>query len=180
MERVCDRFCMTTTTITRFHLDHGVTDRLTKSQILILMTGQSAPDVARAVLANVFCHHGLPTAIVSDRAPQLARLFWGEVCRRLAIRRRLSTSFHPETDGAQERNNAKVEVYLRTFRRFSQEDWADLLPQAQMALNDRTATSTGVSPFFATHGYHQELIEPKIESRKHPLVHPSATHKNGS
>ena len=152
----------------------GVTDRLTKSQILIPMSGQSSPDVANALLTHVFAHHGLPTAIVSDRGPQFAQLFWGEICRRLGIQRRLSTSFHPETDGAQERSNAEIEVYLRTFCCFTQEDWVDLLPQAQIALNNRTETSTGVSPFFATHGYHQDLIEPTIAkgqeaSRRSPV-----------
>ena len=78
----------------------GITDRLTKSVILILMKKTEAEDVADALLIHLFAHHGLPRAIVSDRGPQFVSLFWKAICRRLGIQRRLSTAFHPETDGA--------------------------------------------------------------------------------
>ncbi|OAQ61360.1 Pol [Purpureocillium lilacinum] len=40
-------------------------------------------------------------------------------------------------------------------------DWDELLPAAAMALNNRTATSTGLSPFFFTHGYHLDPVQVK-------------------
>lgn len=116
-------------------------------------------EMAKAFLTHVFAHHGLPKAIVSDRGSQFTGLFWGEVTRQLGITRRLSTPYHPETDGAQERSNQEIETYLRLFTTYAQDDWATLLPQAQLTLNNRTASSTGLSPFFFTHGYHQEAVE---------------------
>ena len=81
------------------------------------------------------------------------------MCERLGIQRRLSTAYHPQTDRATERANQELEAYLRIFVSFEQNDWAQLLPVAMIALNNRTNTSIGVSPFFMTHGYHGALVE---------------------
>ena len=72
---------------------------------------------------------------------------------------RLSTAFHPETDGAMERANQELETYLRIFTSFQQEDWAFQLPIAMMALNSRVSQSTRLSSFFMTHGYHQSIMD---------------------
>ena len=79
-----------------------VTDRLSKSIIAVLMKETHAIDVAQTLLEHIFQHHGLPTAIVSDRGTQFVSMLWTEVCRLVKITRRLSTAFYPETDGATE------------------------------------------------------------------------------
>ena len=136
-----------------------VTDRLSKSIIAVPMKETRAIDVAQTLLEHIFQHHGLPTAIVSDRDTQFVSMLWTEVCRLVKITRRLSTTFHPETDGATERTNQELETYLRIFTSFQQEDWAFQLPIAMMALNSRVSQSTGWSPFFMTHGYHQSIMD---------------------
>ena len=46
------------------------------------------------------------------------------MCQRLRIDARLSTSYHPETDGQTERINAVMEHYLRAYVHYIQDDWA--------------------------------------------------------
>ena len=111
-------------------------------------------DVAETLLEHIFQHHRLSTAIVSDRGTHFVSMLWTEVCRLVKITRRLSTGFHPETDGATERANQELETYLRIFTSFQQEDWTFQLPIAMMALNSRVSQSTGLLPFFMIHGYH--------------------------
>ena len=77
----------------------------------------------------------------------------------MKITRRLSTAFHPKTDGATERANQELETYLRIFTSFQHEDWTFQLTIAMMALNSRVSQSTGLSPFFMTHGYHQSIMD---------------------
>ena len=118
-----------------------------------------AIDVAQTLLEHIFQHHGLPTAIVSDCGAQFVSMLWTEVCRLVKITRRLSTAFHLETDGATDQANQELETYLRIFTSFQQEDWVFQLPIAMMALNSRVSQSTGLSPFFMTHGYHQSIMD---------------------
>ena len=136
-----------------------VTDRLSKSIIVVPMKETRAINVAQTLLEHIFQHHGLPTAIVSDRGTQFVSMLWTEVCRSVKIIRRLSTAFHPEMDDATKRANQELDTYLRIFTSFQQEDWAFQLPIAMMALNSRVSQSIGLSPFFMTHGYHQSIMD---------------------
>jgi len=84
---------------------------------------------------------------------------WAHICKILKIEQRLSTAYHPETDGQTERMNQTLEEYLRHFCTYYQEDWDTWLPMAEAAINTRTAASTGVSLFFLSHGYHPQIGE---------------------
>lgn len=135
-----------------------VTDRLGKGVIFEPMKTITAEALAEAFVRRVFSQHGLPDAIVSDRGTQFIGELWKRVCGRLKIQRRLSTAWHPETDGSTERMNSTLEEYLRAYANFLQDDWSPMLPIAELAINNRDASSTGVSPFFLTHGYNFETI----------------------
>ena len=96
--------------------------------------------------------HGLPNSIVSDRGAQFAAAFWQRLCNRLGIDRRLTTAFHPESDGQTERMNAVIDQYLRAHVSYLQGDWPTWLPLAEFAANNQASETTGVSPFFGMYG----------------------------
>jgi len=131
-----------------------VVDRLTKQRHLVpCNTTVDARDLADMFLQHVFRLHGLPRTITSGRGPQFASAFWRRLCARLGIEPRLSTAFHPQTDGQTERMNAVMEQYLRSYVNYLQDDWAEWLPIAEFASNNHTSETTEVSPFFANLGY---------------------------
>jgi hypothetical protein len=137
------------------------TDRLGKGVILVPCSSTiTAEEFARLFIRSYYGLHGLPQAMVSDRGPQFIGMAWKTVCSLLGIERRLSTAFHPQTDGATERVNTEVEVLLRQWANWQQDDWAFWLPVVQLALNGRDSTSTGVSPFLLSHGYPLRVIDP--------------------
>lgn len=136
-----------------------ITDRLSKGVILEPCNDMSAEWVAETFVRRFYRLHGLPTAIVSDRGTQFVSSLWKRVCQLLKIVRRVSTAYHPETDGATERMNQNVEVYIHTFVNYDQDNWTSLLPMAELAINNHDAASTGVSPFFLSHGYHMEPLQ---------------------
>ena len=51
-----------------------VTDRLSKSIIVVSIKETHTIDVAQTLLEHIFQHHGLPTAIVSDRGTQFVNM----------------------------------------------------------------------------------------------------------
>ncbi|QRV91972.1 Transposon Tf2-12 polyprotein [Ceratobasidium sp. AG-Ba] len=72
----------------------------------------------------------------------------------LDIKPSLSTAFRPQTDGLAERLNQVVEIYLRHYVAYKQDDWVGILPMAEFAYNNSVNASTNQTPFFACYGFH--------------------------
>jgi hypothetical protein len=135
-----------------------VVDRLTKmSHFIPCRDSCTAEEVALLYRDSVWKHHGLPASIVSDRGAIFVSTFWRNLCSRLGIQSRLSTAFHPETDGQTERTNAILEQYLRGYINYQQDDWHSWLSQAEFAHNAHTSETTKTSPFFANYAFHPRL-----------------------
>lgn len=135
-----------------------ITDRLTKGVELEGMDDISSEAAAKRLFERHYPIHGIPTAITSDRGPQFVSDLWKHFCKLLKIEQRLSTGYHPQTDGATERMNQEIEKIIRIWATYTQDNWLDLLPIAMASINNREASSTGLSPFFFMHGYHNEPI----------------------
>ena len=71
-----------------------------------------APGLAEVIIDVVVRHHGLPDSIVTDRGLLFTSKFWSSLCYFLGVKRRLSTAFHPQTDGQTKRQNSTIEAYL--------------------------------------------------------------------
>ena len=67
--------------------------------------GTSAEGLARLFRDNIWKLHRLPESVVSNRGPQFVAELTKELNRMLGIEMRLSTAFHPQTDGQTERMN---------------------------------------------------------------------------
>lgn len=113
-----------------------------------------AVKTAELYLDHVWKRFGLPDKIISNRGPQFASKFFGELCRLLDINRSLSTAYHPQSDGGTERVNQELEVYLRIFCNYRGEDWADRLAVAEFCHNNRQHSSTHLAPFTLLMGTH--------------------------
>ena len=71
----------------------------------------------------------------------------------LGVNHRLSTAYHPQTDGKTERLNQTLEQYLRCFLNYKQDNWVEWLPTAILAYNGAFSESISISPFFMNYGY---------------------------
>jgi transposase InsO family protein len=130
-----------------------VVDSLSKMRHFIpCHTTIDAVGLAKLFLREVEQLHGLPTTIVSDQGPQFASTFGGQICSRLGTDRRMSTAFHPQTDGQTERMNTGMEQYLRVFVNHQHDDWVQWLPLAEFAANNGVSESPKCTPFFAVQG----------------------------
>ena len=78
----------------------------------------NATEQAEVLLDVVVWYHGLSNSIVSNRGLLFISKFWSSLCYFLDIKWRLSTAFHPQTDGQTKRQNSTMEVYLQAFVNF--------------------------------------------------------------
>ncbi len=77
-----------------------IVDRLTKMiHYELVKVTIDAPALAEVIIEVVVRHHGLPDLIVSDRGSVFTSKFWSSLCYFLGIKWKLSTAFHPQTDG---------------------------------------------------------------------------------
>jgi len=89
-----------------------VIDRFTKMAhfLPLWMEGKTAADLAVVFAREIWKFHGLPTDIVSGRDSRFTSEIWKEFLRLSGIRPRMSTPFHPQTDGQTERLNQTIEA----------------------------------------------------------------------
>lgn len=142
-----------------------VVDRLTKyTHFIPYNEDYTVQSLAIIFLDRIVRYHGIPKAIISDRDKLFTSAFWKTLIATLGIKLKLSTAFHPTTDGQTERMNQTLEVYLRHYVNHAQDNWVSLLPMAQVALNNAYAESIGTSPFFANFGKDPNLFMKPYDS----------------
>ena len=123
-------------------------------------------------ISNVVRLHGFPDDIISDRGPVFRSNFWRSLLDKFQVKTKLSSAFHPQTDGQTERVNQILEQYLRGYICFSQDNWSYLLPFAEFAYNNSVSSSTSFSPFYANYGFHPKMdfIQQDLSSTPVPAV----------
>jgi len=155
---------ITTDFIVKLPLSRGygsilvVCDRLMKIAYFIPTTEKtSAEGLAVLFRDHVWKLHGLPESIISNRGAQFAAGLMKKLNRMLEIETKLSTAFHPQTDGQTEHANQELEQYLRMFVDYRQEQWLDWLGTAEVVYNNKVNSSTKVLPFMANNGQNPRM-----------------------
>ena len=87
----------------------SMTDRL-GSDIRIIPTRLdiTSKDLALLFFNNWYCENGLPKDIISDRDKLFVSKFWRALHVLTGVKLKLSSAYHPETDGASERSNKTI------------------------------------------------------------------------
>jgi hypothetical protein len=69
--------------------------------------------VARVFFDGIVRLHGFPSSIVSDRDLVFTSNVWRDLIGLAGVELRMSTAFHPQTDGQSEVVNNAIAMYLR-------------------------------------------------------------------
>lgn len=130
-----------------------VVDRFSKyAHFIPLGHPYTATSVARAFFADIVRLHGFPESIVSDRDPVFTGHIWRDLFRLAGVKLRMSSAFHPQTDGQSEAVNKVIAMYLRCLAGDRPREWLDWLPWAEFYYNSSFHSALRTSPFQVVYG----------------------------
>ncbi|KAI3697623.1 hypothetical protein L6452_30718 [Arctium lappa] len=129
-------------------------DRLTKNVHFLVMRETLPLDkLARLYVNEVVSRYGVPLLILSDRDSRFTSHFWNAFQRELGTKVKLSTTYHPQTDGQSERTIQTLEYMLRSCAVDFGVNWDSHLPLVEFAYNNSYHSSLGMAPFEALYGW---------------------------
>jgi hypothetical protein len=87
-----------------------VTDRFTKfGRFILYRKTWIATDLVHVFVKHVVANHGMPEQLVSDQDKLFTSNFWTALMQYLGVKHKMSTSYHPQTNGQIERLNQTLE-----------------------------------------------------------------------
>jgi len=114
-----------------------VVDRLTKSaHLLAVNLRMSMAKLAQLYILEIVRLNGVPSSIVFDRDPRFTSRFWQMLQDALGSSLRLSSAYHPQTDGQSERVIQSLEDLLRTCILDHLGSWDEVLPLVEFTYNN--------------------------------------------
>ena len=72
---------------------------------------------------EIYKLHALPKHIISDRDVLFTSIFWGHLHKLMGTKLKMSSAYHPETDGSMEWANRTVMQMLRQRINEKQTNW---------------------------------------------------------
>jgi hypothetical protein len=126
-----------------------MTDRLGGADLRIVPTRVNidAEELASLFFTHWYCENGLPLHIVSDRDKLFMSSFWRALNVLTGVRLKMSSAYHPETDGVSEHTNKTVNQAIRYHVQRNQKGWVRALPHIRFEIMNTVNASTGFSGF---------------------------------
>jgi hypothetical protein len=112
----------------------------------------TASQYAEIYVKEIVKLHGVPRSIISDRGSVWTSQFWKAFMKDLGTELRMSSAFHPQTDGQTERVNQVLEDMLRACVLDFHSSWVKHLPLVEFAYNNSYHSTIGMAPFEALYG----------------------------
>lgn len=126
----------------------------------------TAETVAKFILVDVVCQHGVPSTILTDQGTQFTSEVITNLCKLLQIQQSFTTVFHPQSDGLCERFNRTMFQMLAAGGLELNDEWDTLLPFIVLAYNTSEQSSTLAPPFELVYGREVSLPVDLIANRQ--------------
>ena len=92
-------------------------------------------------------YFGMPRAIVSDKGTHFCNKTIAALFRRYVVLYKISTSYHPQTNGQAEVSNRAIKLILKTMVRPNRKDWNQRLEDALWVYRTVYKTLRRMSPY---------------------------------
>ena len=128
------------------------TEYLTKWPEARALPNAKAASVALFFYEDIICRHGCPKELLTDQGTHFVNELLRTMTERIGIKHRLSTAYHPQTNGLVERFNKTLCEILAKYSGMYREDWDVFLPSALFAYRTIRQNTTRYEPFYLTYG----------------------------
>ncbi|GKV07057.1 hypothetical protein SLEP1_g18864 [Rubroshorea leprosula] len=131
----------------------GSTNILIKSAHFLAIKQKDPLDkLAKLYVREIVRLHRVLVIIVSDRDPRFIARFGRSFKKAMGTQLKLSTAYHPQTDGQFERTIQVLEDMLRACALDSPKSWDDHLPLVEFAYNNSYHSNVKMAPYEALYG----------------------------
>ncbi len=150
----------------------SIVDYFSKWAQAVALPNKSAQSVAQA-LYNICLTMGFPEIYSSDQGREFVNSMFKELIDAAGGSHRISTAYHPQTNGLVERFNQTIQNMLLKACSAEQDDWDDFLTELVFAYNTSQQKSTKMAPFQVMFGRrsvlsHTGTIHDDLESHENP------------
>ena len=125
-------------------------------------TSLTAKQLARLFFKEWYCENGLPLEIVSNCDKLFISRFWKALHKLTGIKLKMSSAYHPQSDGSSERTNKTVIQCIRFAVEWDQRGWVQALPKVRFDIMNTLNASTGFTPFQLHFGRSACMLPPIV------------------
>ena len=125
-------------------------------------TNITTEDLAIIFFNNWYCENGLSKEIISDHDKLFVSKFWTALHKLTGVKIKLSSTYHPETDGSSERSNKTVNQCICYHVQRNKKGWVRALPQIRFDIMNSVNAPTGSLNFQLRLGRTPRIIPPLI------------------
>ncbi|GJY31466.1 reverse transcriptase domain-containing protein [Tanacetum coccineum] len=98
-------------------------------------------------LKGLFARFGVPNALIIDRGTHFCNSQLEKALLRYGVTHRISTAYHPQTNGQTEVTNRAIKLILERSMGYNLKDWSKKLNDALWTFRTAYKTPTGCTPF---------------------------------
>ncbi|KAK8701986.1 hypothetical protein V6N13_020359 [Hibiscus sabdariffa] len=127
-------------------------DYVSKWVEAIATTHNDAKTIKRFLKKNIFTCFGVPRAIISDEGKHFDNMSITAELKKLGITHKLSTAYHPQTNGQAEVSNREIKSILEKVVNPNRKDWSLHLDDALWTYRTTYKTPLNMSPYRIVYG----------------------------
>ena len=95
---------------------------------------------------------GAPSRLLSDQGREFVAKVNDKVCEEFVIKRSVTSAYHPQTNGLDERTNQTLKQRLSKLVNEYQNNWCDFLDEVAYSIRTQKQSSTKYTPFYLMFG----------------------------